>query len=375
LSQPPPQDHDLPPVPDLPLEVQDALEAAHEELADRLRKLRVLAVVCFDHVHCYDDLQPSRSDGWEARSAAYDQLVKDEGLWSDAPRNPYREERNQFDGPYEMFDTPPSVFRNYFNFYVDRLIAKLVLRIFQQLLAIGQRYFGRAGIKWAASETLKLIQSIREEVISWVRLACDPNPVDPLQAQAFLTMYPAGPAPYDRHRIWERMDPASSSEMLEGIANESMEKLKDCIAAAARKEALERAEVRDQKLVKSPAPEVPSGETQAEGSSGKVQAQDEEPPKPVQPEISGGKVEGKRKYTARKARKANPKKETLVKQKIDKGEDIRKSEAVTYWRRDRATINNWLEKDKITLPEKCPIPNRVARRWLTEHPQASVPDG
>jgi hypothetical protein len=328
----PPQDDDLPSVPDLPSEVQDVLERLTKGSAEYSRKVgEATSTLCDAYIR--DTLSDHTRD-------VFEKLWKEVGdeWWSIEEQNSLRMRLTR------RQDDPSSVFRSYSFFHVE-LIAKDLDRIFRALRETD------VAIDRAEAETRRIAHNRRKDYVDWVRRARDRNHID----------------------LWQAP---------EKFGDQFVQRVEECIGKAATDAALKQAKhdepspakVIDAKLDQPPAPKAPPEETRGEGSSGKAQAQEEEPPKPVQSEMSEGNVEGKRKKWARGVKKANPKKEKHVEDKINGGKDIRKSEAVAYWRRDRATISNWLEKDKITLRARGLIPNRVARRWLTEHPQAPVAD-
>lgn len=187
--------------------------------------------------------------------------------------------------------------------------------IFEELLMIGRRHYAD-WVGWAKAKAFRIVQDHRPAFQKLIRVA--------------------------GKQTWERLDPATIARLLA----EFVCRLEFRINEEASEAYLEAA--KHSKAVK--------------------------PKFAVQPTVNERKIEGKPEKWVRRVKKANPKKEQDMLTKINRGEDIKKSEARMYWRRDRATIDNWLKKDTVTLPAKGLIPNRVARRWLTEHPQAPVTD-
>ncbi len=142
--------------------------------------------------------------------------------------------------------TPSSAFRTCFDLYMEG-VASGIGFIFKKLAAIARTNEARLNldqdqdsVAWAKEQALLMIREQRPRIPGWVRGACDGPDAEKnakrWQAPRFLLMTPAGPEPWDAERAWERMDTASSLEVIETFADEYVRRLEDYIEEKAGQE-------------------------------------------------------------------------------------------------------------------------------------------
>ncbi len=156
-------------------------------------------------------------------------------------------------------DTLPSIFKGYFEFYLEGLQVE-ARHIFYEFLNVGRANEQRLHslpLEWAESQTKQLIRSHRDKIKKWVRDVCDESVYEPKvnapsdlpvrtssnawQAPAFLLMEPCGCITYDAAGIWSRFESGFSLQYIEAFADQYVLTLDIAIARWTDEVALELA--------------------------------------------------------------------------------------------------------------------------------------
>jgi hypothetical protein len=131
-------------------------------------------------------------------------------------------------------ETPPAIFKAFYDLYMDGLKFQLRL-IFSGLLQIGFVNHSRIHqdpIEWARSLSEELVTYHRHRIPLWVKDVCDEQPWDPneegeelifwhkWQAPSFLVMEPSRYGAYDPGRAWERNDRGTSEKWLDVFSDD-----------------------------------------------------------------------------------------------------------------------------------------------------------
>ena len=153
-------------------------------------------------------------------------------------------------------ETPPAIFKAFYDLYMDGLKFQLNL-IFSGLLQIGLANRSRIlqdPVEWARSLSEDLVNYCRHRIPLWIKDVCDEQPWDPneateeqifwrkWQAPSFLVMEPSRFGVYDPGRTWERNDQETSAKWLEAFSDDYVLilgiELKDAAGTAALKQAM-----------------------------------------------------------------------------------------------------------------------------------------
>jgi hypothetical protein len=131
-------------------------------------------------------------------------------------------------------ETPPAIFKAFYDLYMDGLKLQLHL-IFSGLLQIGLANRSRIRqdpIEWARSLSEDLVNYYRHRIPLWVKNVCDEQPWNPneeeeelifwhkWQAPSFLVMEPSRYGAYDPGRAWERNDRETSERWLDAFSDD-----------------------------------------------------------------------------------------------------------------------------------------------------------
>jgi hypothetical protein len=157
----------------------------------------------------------------------------------------------------------PSVFKAYFDLYVDAMSAQ-TLDVLRELIAIGranEEQLGGSAFAWAEAQAKHLISSHRREIKNWVQDVCDRQVHSPgddpeetvfwrsWQAPSLILMTPCGRLPYEAEKVWQRYPPETSARWLEIYANQYVLNLEDKVEKLIGRALLESAK---QTPVRSP---------------------------------------------------------------------------------------------------------------------------
>jgi hypothetical protein len=212
----------------------------------------------FDHSHF--------AMGWPTRHLCYAQLHKELGNGHEDQEHLDTFQKLKLHVPPDAMvrfrglvqrDTLPSIFKAYFDFYVDGMANQARL-IFGHLLEVGLANEGRlstGGVQWAEAQSQHLIRSHRHNVQLWILDVCDKNFLsfkidsarsksdrwESWQAPSFLVMKPAKHGFYEPEKVWERRDPETSARWLEAFADDYVIRLEMIIEKLAGNALLERA--------------------------------------------------------------------------------------------------------------------------------------
>jgi hypothetical protein len=176
--------------------------------------------------------------GWTTRSVCYSQLHggirsphdDDYGPALDQLKSDLRPAALRFERRL-LIQTLPAIFAAFHQFYIDGVCA-VALANLADMIAIGRANEDRlpcSALEWAEAQARHMIRSERHLIPLWIRDVCDDRIFDPTEEQIYwrewqapllLIMKPSRFQAYDEKRIWERMDPQSSAETLEGFADE-----------------------------------------------------------------------------------------------------------------------------------------------------------
>jgi hypothetical protein len=153
-------------------------------------------------------------------------------------------------------ETPPAIFKAFYDLYMDGLKLQLNL-IFSGLLQIGLANRSRIlpdPVEWARSLSEDLVNYCRHRIPLWIRNVCDEQPWDPneateeqifwrkSQAPSFLIMEPSRFGVYDPECAWERNDQETSARWLDAFRDDYVLilgiELKNAAGMAALKQAM-----------------------------------------------------------------------------------------------------------------------------------------
>ena len=130
-------------------------------------------------------------------------------------------------GTVDQGQTEPAVFKGYFDLCADLLTGPLK-RTFSELfeIALSQRpTINVPPVEWAALQARVLVADESYGLSLWLKSTCDESlfpPHDDLywtswRAPKWIFMQPFGNKPYDRSKIWEKMDEPDSMHALDSV--------------------------------------------------------------------------------------------------------------------------------------------------------------